>query len=164
MPRRNLYPNRNRSAAAVSLADNHTATKKEPMRSNNPVTILCAAALMIATEFVRAQDSPTPSPGPATSFLFPPPPPPGARPSVADLLTRTLSLTDTQKIQLQTYFNAVQSQLDIIHQQAHQAEDALIQQLLTQIRPCLTSEQQAKVDALQQLAGPLSPPEPVVSN
>jgi hypothetical protein len=77
-----------------------------------------------------------------------------------------LSLNDTQKTQLQTYFDAAQPRLNAIHQEARQAEGEVMKQLLANIRPLLTPEQQSRADALQQmheLHGP-PPPPPVAAN
>ena len=76
-----------------------------------------------------------------------------------------LLLTDAQKAQLQPYVDAVQPQLDATHQQARQAENALLKQLYASIRPLLTPEQQTKLDAFEaiRVAG-LPPPGPTGSN
>ena len=75
------------------------------------------------------------------------------------MLARTLSLTEAQKTQIQQYSAGIQPQLDAIHEQARTAEDALIKQLYASIRPLLTAEQQARLDALETLRrGPFPPP------
>jgi Spy/CpxP family protein refolding chaperone len=128
------------------------------MKLTKLTLILCAAAQLATAKLVGAQDSPTPTPTFAPML-----PPPKLRdslrkPSVSDVLSRMLSLTDAQKMQLQPYFKAVQSQFDATHQQARQAEDALLKQLSASIRPFLTPEQQIKLDAFEALraAGPPS--------
>jgi Spy/CpxP family protein refolding chaperone len=87
------------------------------------------------------------------------PPPRGPRPSLTERLTRSLALNETQKAQVQILAEAVQPQLEAIHQQAREAEGEAIKQLNEQIRPLLTAEQQTKLDALeadraQRFAGP----------
>lgn len=128
------------------------------MKLTKLTLILCAAAQLATAKLVGAQDSPTPTPTFAPML-----PPPKLRdslgkPSVSDVLSRMLSLTDAQKAQLRPYVDAVQPQLDATHQQARQAEDALLKQLSASIRPFLTPEQQIKLDAFEALraAGPPS--------
>lgn len=74
------------------------------------------------------------------------------------MLTRTLSLSDAQKTQVQSMVDSINPQLDAIRKQAREAESALITQLNSQIRPLLTADQQAKLDALQTLQGKGGPP------
>ena len=79
---------------------------------------------------------------------------------MSEMLSRMLSLTDAQKTQLQPYFDAVQPQFDGAHQQARQAEDLLLKQLCSSIRPLLTPQQQTKLDAFEaiHIEGPPSNP------
>ncbi|HST31854.1 MAG TPA: hypothetical protein VLK27_13560 [Chthoniobacterales bacterium] len=72
-----------------------------------------------------------------------------AQPNVSQMFSSELSLTDAQNAQLQIYFNVAQPQLDQIHQQARDAGDAILTQLEANVRPLLTSEQQAKLDQLR---------------
>jgi Spy/CpxP family protein refolding chaperone len=83
------------------------------------------------------------------------------KPNLTDVLTRVLLLTDAQKAQLQPYVDAVQPQIEAIHQQARQAEDVLLKQLNGSIRSLLTPEQQTKLDVLEAMhaAGPPPPPQ-----
>ena len=113
--------------------------------------ILCAAAQLAAAQLVSAQDSPTPSPTPIS--------PPLMKPNLADVLTRVLLLTDAQKAQLRPYVDALQPQIEAIHQQARQAEDVLLEQLNGSIRSLLTPEQQTKLDVFEAMpaAGPPPP-------
>ena len=107
---------------------------------------------MFAANFVSAQTaSATP-----VAPMMPPGRPTFGKPNLSELLTLLLSLTDAQKAQLQAYVDAVQLQLDTDHQQARQADDALLKQLYASIRPLLTPEQQIKLDgfAAMRAAGP----------
>ncbi|MFZ3374902.1 MAG: hypothetical protein WA183_05065 [Chthoniobacterales bacterium] len=127
--------------------------------------LLFAAAQMFAANFVSAQTVSVSPVVPITAHglpLF-------AKLNLNDLLTRLLLLTDAQKAQLQPYVDAVQPQLDAIHQQAHQGENALLTQLYTAIRPLLNPEQQTRLDAFEAMrgAGPPSSPvavEPIFGN
>lgn len=67
------------------------------------------------------------------------------------MLTRTLNLTDAQQAQVKPLVAEVQPQLDAIHQQAHQAADAILKQLDAKVRPLLTPEQQKRLDAMATL-------------
>jgi len=73
------------------------------------------------------------------------------------MLTRTLSLTDAQQAQVKPLVAEVQPQLDAIHQQAHQAADAILKQLDAKVRPLLTPEQQKRLDAMATLRETRSP-------
>lgn len=77
---------------------------------------------------------------------------------MTQILTRTLSLSDVQKAQVQSLVDSIQPQLDAIRKQAREAESALIAQLHSQIRPLLTADQQTKLDALQTLHNKGGPP------
>ncbi len=125
------------------------------MKQQTLTIVLCAAAQVLVTQLVSAQSTATASPSAGTSSANLPP---FGKPSVSEMLSRMLSLTDAQRAQIQPYVDTVQPQLDAVRQQAHQAEDALLKQLHTQIRPFLTTEQQTRLDALEtiRLAGPPS--------
>ncbi|MEY2538476.1 MAG: hypothetical protein QOG67_2216 [Verrucomicrobiota bacterium] len=114
------------------------------MKPKTLTIVLFAAAQMLAANFVNAQTAPMT--------------PPFGRPNLSDMLARMLVLTDTQKAQLQPYVDAVQPQLDATHQQARQAEEALLKQLSASIRPLLTSEQQTKLDAFEAMRAAGPPP------
>jgi hypothetical protein len=128
------------------------------MKPTKLTMILCAAAQLAAAKLVSAQDSPTPTPTFAPMLLPSQLPNLLEKPNMSDMLSQMVSLTDSQKTQLQPYFNTVQPQLDAIHQRAHQGENALLRQLDASIRPLLNPEQQIKLDAFQALraAGPPS--------
>jgi hypothetical protein len=135
------------------------------MKPRKLTILLFATAQVFAANFVSAQTvsvSPV-APIPARGLpLF-------AKPNLNDLLTRLLLLTDAQKTQLRPYVDAVQPQLDAIHQQAHQGENALLTQLYTSIRPLLNPEQQTRLDVFEAMraAGPPSVPvavEPIFGN
>lgn len=125
------------------------------MKPRNLTIVLLVAAQLLAASLASAQ-TPTPTP---VAPLLPPGPPPFGKPSVSEMLSRVLSLTDAQKSQLQATFDATQTQLDAIHQQARQAEEPLLKQLEAQIRPLLTAEQQARLDQLEAMhaGGPSAP-------
>jgi Spy/CpxP family protein refolding chaperone len=110
------------------------------MKPRNLTVALFAAAQMLAASLASAQ-----TPTPAAPMM----PPPFGKPSISEMFSRMLSLTDAQKSQLQATFDATQTQLDAIHQQARQAEEPLLKQLEAQIRPLLTAEQLAKLDQIQ---------------
>jgi Spy/CpxP family protein refolding chaperone len=118
------------------------------MKPTKIMMILWAAAQLAAAQLVCAQDSPTP-----TSTVAPMLPPPMSnslgKPSMSDMLSPVLSLTDAQKTQLRPYFDAVQPQFDAAHQQARQAKNVLLKQLDSSIRPLLTPQQQTKLDAFE---------------
>ena len=129
------------------------------MKPTKIIIVLWAAVQLAAAQLVRAQDSPTPTP--TVAPMLPPPSPNSlGKPSMSDILSRMLSLTDGQRTQLQPYFDAVQPQFDAAHQQALQAEDVLLRQLYSSIRPLLTPQQQTKLDAFEamRIEGPLSNP------
>jgi Spy/CpxP family protein refolding chaperone len=111
------------------------------MKSRNLTIVLLVAGQLLAANLASAQ---TPTPTSAAPF----PPPPFGKPSVSEMLSHVLSLTDAQKSQLQATFDATQAQLDAIHEQARQAEEPVLKQLEAQIRPLLTAEQQAKLDQI----------------
>jgi Spy/CpxP family protein refolding chaperone len=114
-------------------------------------------AQLAAAQLVCAQDSPTPTPTVAPNL-----PPPMSNslgnPSMSDMLSPVLSLTDAQKTQLQPYFDAIRPQFDAAHQRARQAEGVLLKQLYSSIRPLLTPQQQTKLDTFEamRIEGPPS--------
>jgi Spy/CpxP family protein refolding chaperone len=113
------------------------------MKPTKLMMILCAAAQLAAAQIVCAQDSPTPTPTVAPML------PPFTKPNLGDVLNRMLLLTTAQKAQLQPFVDAVQPQLDAIHQQSRQAEDGLLKELDGSIRLWLTPEQQTKLDVFE---------------
>jgi hypothetical protein len=126
------------------------------VKSRKLTIVLFAAAQMFAANFVSAQ-TPSATPAPMT----PPGPPPFGKPNLSDTLTRLLLLTDAQKAQLQPYVDAVEPQLDAIHQQARQGENALLRQLYASIRRLLNPEQQTKLDAFEAIRVAEPPSNPV---
>lgn len=90
----------------------------------------------------------------------PPGPPPHGRPNVAEMLTRSLNLTDAQQAQVKSLAEGIQPQLDAIHEQACAAETALVAQLNAKVRPLLTPEQQTKLDTIDAAHGPRPPGPP----
>jgi Spy/CpxP family protein refolding chaperone len=119
------------------------------------VAVLLVAAQRFATNIAHAQ-TPTPT---DVAPLLPAGPPPFSKPSISEMLSQVLSLTDAQKSQLQATFEATQTQLDAIHEQARQAEEPVLRQLEAQLRPLLTAEQQARLDQIEAMraAGPSAP-------
>ena len=101
---------------------------------------LCGAAFMAVGRFAGAE---TPD-GLAMACHHSPP-------NLTAMLTRVLDLTDAQKTQVQAAVEAVQPQLQAIHQEARAAAEPIMKQLHTEIRPLLTAEQQKKLDALETL-------------
>jgi Spy/CpxP family protein refolding chaperone len=126
------------------------------MKPTKMILVLWAAQL-VAAQLVCAQDSPTPTP-----TVEPTPPTSNSlgKPSVGDMLSRMLSLTDAQKKQLRPYFDAVQPQFDAAHLQARQTKDMLLKKLSSSIRPLLTPQQQTKLDTFEamRIEGPPSNP------
>jgi ATP-dependent exoDNAse (exonuclease V) beta subunit len=125
------------------------------MKPRKLLIVLFAAAQMFTANFVSAQTAS------ATSAPMTPPRPPFGKPNLSDILTRLLLLTDAQKAQLQPYLDAVQPQLDAIHQQARQGENALLRQLYASIRGLLNPEQQTKLDAFEAMRAAEPPSNPV---
>ena len=125
------------------------------MESRNFIVLLFVIAQWFAVDIANAQ---TPAPT-NVAPLLPGGPRPFAKPTVSEMLGRVLSLTDAQKTQLQPTFEATQAQLDAIHRQVRQAEEPVLRQLEAQIRPLLTTEQQAKLDQIgaMRAAGPPAP-------
>ena len=112
------------------------------MKPNRLISItLCAAACLALGQFAGAQTPEEPAP------------PFHHRPNLIGMLVHTLDLTDAQKTQVEALVKAIQPQLDVIHQQARTAADAVLKQLDTQIRPLLNADQQKKLDALATLRG-----------
>ena len=127
------------------------------MKPRRPTIALFAAAQIFAVNFVSAQ-----TPSDISVVVRTPGPPPFSKPNLSDIFARLLLLTDAQKAQLQPYVHAAQPQLDAIHQQARQREDAfLLRQLDASIRPLLTPEQQTKLDAFEAVRGAGLPFNPV---
>jgi Spy/CpxP family protein refolding chaperone len=120
------------------------------MKSKNLTIVLFAVAQMSAANFLSAQTASTTPVAPMTR--------PFGKANLSDILTWLLLLTDTQKAQLQPYVDAVQHELDANHQQARQADDALLKQLCASIRPLLTPEQQTKLDAFEAMSVAGLPP------
>lgn len=87
-----------------------------------------------------------------------------AKPSIEEAVSSVLSLTEAQQAELQPYFDAVQPRLDLIEEEARQAEDALIKQLLAQIQPLLTPEQQNKIQAVEQIPAEVDTLVPIASH
>ncbi len=126
------------------------------MKPRTLTIVLVAAAQIFAVNFVSAQTlSVTSAP------ITPPAAPPFCKATLSDILTRLLSLTDAQRAQLQPYVDAIQPQLDAIHQQAREGDNALLRQLNTSIRPLLNPEQQAKLDAFEAIRAAGLPFNPV---
>ena len=126
------------------------------MKPRKPAIALFAAAQIFAVNFVSAQ-----TPSETSVVVTKPGPPPFSKPNLSDIFTRLLLLTHAQQAQLQPYVDAAQPQLDAIHQQARQREDALLRQLDASIRPLLTPEQQNKLDAFEAVRGAGLPSNPV---
>ena len=108
----------------------------------NKIQILCAAAILVVAPLAGAQTRDDAAGPPCHHH---------GRPNIAARLTRTLNLTDEQKTQVQALADAVQPQLDAIHQQARVAAGAVLKRLDTQVRPLLTADQQKRLDALETL-------------
>jgi len=130
------------------------------MKTTKLTMILFAAAQVAASNIVSAQDSPTPTPTPEPMLPQAPPSNSLGKPSISDLLSKMVSLTDAQKTQLQPYLDAMQPQLDAIHRRARQSENLLLKQLYSSIRTLLTPEQQTKLDALEVTRAAAPPPTP----
>jgi Spy/CpxP family protein refolding chaperone len=127
--------------------------KKQPqkMKTHNFISILFFGASLALGQLVAQTPSDMPPLGP---------PPHGfSKPNITEMLAKTLDLTDAQKAQVKSLADAIQPQLDAIRQQAHDAESTLIAQLNVQIRPLLTADQQAKLDALETLRKGKLPPQ-----
>jgi len=130
------------------------------MKPTKIIIILWASAQLAAARLLCAQDSPTPTP--TVAPMLPPPMSNSlGKPGTSDMLSWMLSLTDAQKKQLQPYFDAMQPQFDATHQQARQAEDVLLKQLYSSIRPWLTPQQQTKLDAFEAMRTEGPPSNPV---
>ena len=63
-------------------------------------------------------------------------------------MSSTLNLTDAQKAKVQPILDQAGPQLRTIHEEAMTKAKAVIDVSLTQIRPILTPDQQAKLDAI----------------
>jgi len=64
-------------------------------------------------------------------------------------LTKSLNLTADQQAKVQPIIDAAKPQLAAIHQDAMQKAQTVIANATSQIRPLLTTAQQAKFDAIQ---------------
>lgn len=106
--------------------------------------LLALICLFCTAGAASAQPPVMPPPSQEIGQRFPPP-------SAVDRLLRHLQLTDAQRVQLRPYLDALQPQLTAIREQARQAEATLITQLSSQIQPFLTSDQQARLEALRVL-------------
>ena len=125
------------------------------MKPKNLTITLLAVAQICATNFAGAQ---TVSTSPVVEASTPPAAPPFGKPNLSAMLARILLLTNAQKAQLQPYIDAVQAQLETNHQQTRQANDALLKQLYTSIRPSLSPDQQTKLDAFEAVRAAGPPP------
>jgi Spy/CpxP family protein refolding chaperone len=66
-----------------------------------------------------------------------------------DHLTKSLNLTADQQAKVQPILDAAKPQLQAIHQDAMTKAKAINDSVMSQIRPLLTAQQQAKADQLQ---------------
>ncbi len=64
-------------------------------------------------------------------------------------LTKSLNLTPDQQAKVQPLLDQAKPQIIAIHKDAMQKTQAIIDKTMSQIRPMLTADQQAKFDALQ---------------
>jgi Spy/CpxP family protein refolding chaperone len=64
-------------------------------------------------------------------------------------LTKSLNLTADQQTKVQPLLDQARPQIIAIHKDAMQKTQAIIDKTMSQIRPILTGDQQAKFDALQ---------------
>jgi Spy/CpxP family protein refolding chaperone len=64
-------------------------------------------------------------------------------------LTKSLNLTADQQAKIKPLFDQARPQIIAIHKNAMQQTQAIIDKTMTQVRPILTADQQAKFDALQ---------------
>ena len=64
-------------------------------------------------------------------------------------LTKSLNLTPDQQAKVQPLLDQARPQIIAIHKDAMQKTQAIMDKTMSQIRPMLTADQQAKFDALQ---------------
>jgi len=64
-------------------------------------------------------------------------------------LTKSLNLTPDQQAKVQPLIDQAKPQIIAIHKDAMQKTQAIMDKTMSQIRPMLTADQQAKFDALQ---------------
>ena len=64
-------------------------------------------------------------------------------------ITEKLNLTPDQQAKVQPILDAAKPQIAAIHQEAMQKMQTVMSSTLSQIRPLLNSDQQAKLDAIQ---------------
>jgi Spy/CpxP family protein refolding chaperone len=64
-------------------------------------------------------------------------------------LTKSLNLTSDQQTKVQPLLDQARPQIIAIHKDAMQKTQAIMDKTMSQIRPILTADQQAKFDALQ---------------
>jgi Spy/CpxP family protein refolding chaperone len=64
-------------------------------------------------------------------------------------LTKALNLTPDQQAKVQPLIDQAKPQIIAIHKDAMQKTQAIMDKTMSQIRPMLTADQQAKFDALQ---------------
>jgi Spy/CpxP family protein refolding chaperone len=64
-------------------------------------------------------------------------------------LTKSLNLTPDQQAKVQPLLDQAKPQIIAIHKDAMQKTQAIMDKTMSQIRPMLTADQQAKFDALQ---------------
>src|SRR5262249_5120449 len=64
-------------------------------------------------------------------------------------ITNKLNLTADQQTKVQPILDAAKPQIAAIHQEAMQKMQTVMSSTLSQIRPLLNSDQQAKLDAIQ---------------
>ena len=64
-------------------------------------------------------------------------------------LTKSLNLTPDQQAKIQPLIDQAKPQIIAIHKDAMQKTQAIMDKTMSQIRPMLTADQQAKFDALQ---------------
>jgi protein CpxP len=64
-------------------------------------------------------------------------------------LTKSLNLTPDQQAKVQPLLDQARPQIIAIHKDAMQKTQAILDKTMSQVRPILTADQQAKFDALQ---------------
>ncbi len=73
----------------------------------------------------------------------------GAHGSPLEHITQTLNLTPDQQAKVQPIVDQAKPQIAAIHEDAMQKTKAIMDNVMAQIRPLLTPDQQAKADNLQ---------------